>query len=325
MSRYLITGGCGSIGSEIARQLVARGDSVMVLDNLSGGSLDNITDVADSVHVTIDDVQHVSRLRALVEQADFVLHLAASLGVRNVIENPVPTMFNNLESTRLALEVASEFRRPVLVASTSEVYGLSDRLPFREDDPVTLGASSVMRWQYATCKFADEFMALAYMQERGLPVVVTRFFNAVGPAQNDKYGFVVGRFVRQALANEPITIFGDGNQSRCFCDCRDTALASIKLMDAKAWGEVVNIGTTNEVTIGDLARLVKERTGSKSPIQYVSYSQAYGTGYQDMSRRVPDVSKLKRLTGFVPNAHLFETIDRMAEHLRNEVVAVEVM
>jgi UDP-glucose 4-epimerase len=311
--RYLITGGCGSIGSEIARQLVGRGDEVVIIDNLSGGSEENISDIRDKVLLYINDVLKRDVINHLVENVDAVFHMAASLGVKLILEKPIETMYNNVEGTRRVLEACAIRKTPVVVASTSEVYGLSDRIPFNEEDPITLGASSKSRWSYANSKLMDEFMALAYMQERGVPVVVTRFFNCTGRQQSSRYGMVVPTFVRQALAGEPITVFGTGEQSRCFADVRDTAKATILLLDTKAYGKVVNVGSQNEITIAELAKLVKELTLSQSEIQYIPYAQAYSEGFEDMPRRVPNLQRLFDLTGFVPNTPLTETIQRTFE------------
>ncbi len=321
--RYLITGGCGSIGSELARQLVARGDEVVIIDNLSGGSLQNIADIADQVECCIADVCDPNHrlLRALIGSSNAVFHLAASLGVKLILEKPIETMHNNVEGTRLVLDAASHTRCPVLVASTSEVYGLSTRVPFCEDDPIVLGASSRRRWSYANSKLHDEFMALAYMQERGVPSIVTRYFNCTGRQQSSRYGMVVPTFISQALAGRPITVHGDGTQTRCFSDVRDTVQATIRLMDAEAFGQVVNVGSQNEITIGDLARLVKQRTGSASIIQHIPYSEAYSEGYEDMPRRVPSLDKLQRFTGFVSSTPIAEIIDRTARWMESQLSA----
>jgi UDP-glucose 4-epimerase len=311
--RYLVTGGCGSIGSEIARQLVARGDEVVIIDNLSGGSEENISDIRDKVLLYVNDVLAVPVIDHLVQNVDAVFHMAASLGVKLILEKPIETMYNNVEGTRRVLNACSLRKTPVVVASTSEVYGLSDRIPFNEEDPITLGASSKSRWSYANSKLQDEFMALAYMQERGVPAVVTRFFNCTGRQQSSRYGMVVPTFVKQALAGEPITVYGTGEQSRCFADVRDTAKATIALLDNKAFGKVVNVGSQSEITIAGLAKLVKSLTNSNSEIQYIPYAQAYSEGFEDMPRRVPSLNRLRELAGFVPSTPLEETIQRTAE------------
>jgi len=308
--RYLITGGCGSIGSELARQLVARGDEVVIIDNLSGGSLDNIADLEDVAVFTNDICASTPLLGSLVSNVDAVFHLAASLGVKLILERPIETMHNNVEGTRLVLEACAINKTPVLVASTSEVYGLSNLIPFQEDDPIVLGPSNKSRWSYANSKLHDEFMALAYMEEQNVPVIVTRYFNCTGPRQSSRYGMVMPTFIRQALAGEPITVHGDGSQSRCFADVRDTVQATVRLADAEAFGQVVNVGSQNEITIGELARLVKELTGSDSEIQYIPYDKAYSNGYQDVPRRVPSVDRLRQLTGFVPKTSVAEIIGR---------------
>lgn len=321
--RYLITGGCGSIGSEIARQLVSRGDEVVIIDDLSGGSEANISDIRGKVLLHVNDVLRVDVINDLVQNADAVFHMAASLGVKLILEKPIETMFNNVEGTRRVLSACAIRKTPVVVASTSEVYGLSDRIPFNEEDPITLGASSKSRWSYANSKLQDEFMALAYMQERGVPAVVTRFFNCTGRQQSSRYGMVVPTFIKQALAGDPITVYGTGTQTRCFADVRDTAKATILLLDNKAFGKVVNVGSQNEITIAALAKLVKERTNSTSEIQYIPYAQAYSEGFEDMPRRVPSLTRLTELTGgFIPNTPLVETIDRTAEWMMASAAAM---
>jgi UDP-glucose 4-epimerase len=322
--RFLITGGAGFIGSHLAERLVERDDHVTVLDDLSTGSLHNIehlksTGLLDFHFGTIQDRQTVQEL---VERADFVLHLAAALGVKLILEKPVESMETNVSGTQTVLEAAAQSRKPILIASTSEVYGKSDRLPFCEDEDIVLGPTCKSRWSYAASKLLDEFLALSYWEEKHLPAIVVRFFNTVGPRQNSRYGMVLPTFVRQAVEDAPLTIHGDGRQSRCFCDVRDTVEAVLRLIDAQPFGEVINIGSTQEISIEDLAMLVRRLTGSRSKILYTPYSQAYKPGYEDMRRRVPSVLKLHRLTGFRPQITLPEIIDRTAAHLRATPEAV---
>lgn len=322
--RFLITGGAGFIGSHLAERLVARGERVTVLDNLSTGSLDNIAHLVDSgaVDFHFGSIQERDTVERLVSEADFVVHFAAALGVKLILEKPVESMETNVTGTHVVLEAAARNGTPVLIASTSEVYGKSNKIPFCEDDDVLLGATRKSRWSYAASKMLDEFLALAYWEEKQLPAIVVRFFNTVGPRQNARYGMVLPTFVQQALEDAPITIHGDGKQTRCFCDVRDTVEAVTRLIDAQAFGEVINIGSTQEISIEDLALLVRERLGSRSRILYTPYDHAYSSGYEDMQRRVPSVAKLCALTGFRPQITLPEIIDRTAAHLRSSLALV---
>ncbi len=247
----------------------------------------------------------------------FLVHLAAALGVKLILEKPVECIETNVSGTQIVLEAAANNQTPVLIASTSEVYGKSNKVPFCEDDDVVLGPTRKSRWSYAASKMLDECLALSYWEEKHLPAIVVRFFNTVGPRQNARYGMVFPTFVQQALEDAPITIHGDGKQSRCFCDVRDTVEAVTRLIDARAFGEVFNIGSTEEVSIEELAVLVRQRVGSRSRILYTPYDQAYGRGYEDMQRRVPSVEKLYAFTGFRPKIALPEIIDRTAAHLRS--------
>jgi UDP-glucose 4-epimerase len=322
--RFLITGGVGFIGSHLAERLVARGDRVSVLDNLSTGSLNNIAHLVDSgaVDFHFGSIQERDTVDKLVGEADFVVHLAAALGVKLILEKPVESIETNVTGTHVVLEAAAKHRTPVLIASTSEVYGKSNKIPFCEDDDVVLGATRKSRWSYAASKMLDEFLALAYWEEKHLPAIVVRFFNTVGPRQNARYGMVLPTFVRQALEDAPITIHGDGKQTRCFCDVRDTVEAVTRLIDAQPFGEVFNIGSTQEISIEELALLVRERLGTRSRILYTPYDHAYSSGYEDMQRRVPSVEKLYALTGFRPQITLPEIIDRTAAHLRTSLAPV---
>jgi len=322
--RFLITGGAGFIGSHLAERLVARGERVTVLDNLSTGSLENIAHLVDTgaVDFHFGSIQERDTVERLIGESDFVVHFAAALGVKLILEKPVESMETNVTGTHVVLEAAARNRTPVLIASTSEVYGKSNKIPFCEDDDVVLGATRKSRWSYAASKMLDEFLALAYWEEKQLPAIVVRFFNTVGPRQNARYGMVLPTFVRQALEDAPITIHGDGKQTRCFCDVRDTVEAVTRLIDAQPFGEVFNIGSTQEISIEELALLVRERLGSRSRILYTPYDQAYSSGYEDMQRRVPSVEKLYAHTGFRPQITLPEIIDRTAAHLRTSLALV---
>ena len=319
--RYLITGGAGFIGSHLTERLLARGDRVVLLDNLSTGSMDNIRHLKSSSQMQyhLDTIENLHLLAELVDDADIIVHLAAAVGVKLIVESPVRTIETNVNGTQRILEAACKKRKLVLTASTSEVYGKNTNVPFHEDADLVLGPTTKGRWSYAASKALDEFLALSYWKEKKLPVIVVRLFNTVGPRQTGRYGMVLPNFVKQALDNEPIRVFGNGKQSRCFCDVRDTVEGLIRLMDTdRSIGEVVNVGNTEEVTIEDLAKLVKERTSSTSPIEFVPYDQAYEPGFEDMMRRVPCVDKLQALTGFRPQTSLNEIIDRVTAYFRQK-------
>lgn len=319
--RYLITGGAGFIGSHLAERLLVRGDHVVLLDNLSTGSMENIRHLKTSSQLEyhLDSIENRQLVAELVDDADVIVHLAAAVGVRLIVESPVRTIETNVNGTQLILEAAAKKKKMVLTASTSEVYGKSTQIPFREEADLVLGPTTKGRWSYAASKALDEFLALSYWKEKKVPVIVVRFFNTVGPRQTGRYGMVLPNFVKQALNNATIEVYGDGKQSRCFCDVRDTVQAAIKLLDSeKSVGEVVNIGNTEEITIEDLAKRVKERTGSESKISYIPYDKAYEPGFEDMMRRVPCVDKLTAITGFRPQTPLNEIIDRVATYLREK-------
>jgi UDP-glucose 4-epimerase len=309
--RYLITGGAGFIGSHLAEALLARGDHVTVLDDLSTGRIANLRTIKSHprFEYVIDSVANVPVTAELVDSADFVFHLAAAVGVRLIVESPVRTIETNVRGTEVVLGVAAKKRKPVLVASTSEVYGKSEKLPFREDGDLVLGPTTKGRWSYACSKAIDEFLALAYFREKRLPTVVVRFFNTVGPRQTGQYGMVVPTFVRQALAGEPITIYGDGSQRRCFTHVQDAVAALLALSSTeRTFGEVFNVGSTQEISIADLAANVRELTASKSEITRIPYEVAYEVGFEDMVRRVPSVDKIRETVGWVPQLGLLEIL-----------------
>ena len=317
--RHLITGGAGFIGSHLAEALLARGDEVFILDDLSTGSVENIRHLKthERFHYFFDSITNKQLLAELVDESDIIFHLAAAVGVRLIVESPVRTIETNVYGTQLVLDAASKKKKMVFTASTSEVYGKSEKVPFHEDADLVLGATTIGRWSYAASKALDEFLALSYSKERKQPVIVARLFNTVGPRQTGRYGMVLPNFVRQALDGAPITVFGDGRQSRCFCDVRDTVEAILRLAGTeKAVGEVVNIGSSEEITIEGLARAVKQRTKSDSPITFTPYDQAYEPGFEDMPRRVPSLEKLERLTSFRPATPLLQIIDRVASHFK---------
>jgi UDP-glucose 4-epimerase len=317
--RYLITGGAGFIGSHLSERLIDRGDHVVVLDNLSTGSMENIRHLKSSSRMEyhLDGIENRQLVAELVDDADIVVHLAAAVGVKLIVESPVRTIETNVNGTQMILEAACRKRKLVLTASTSEVYGKNTNIPFHEDADLVLGPTTKGRWSYAASKALDEFLALSYWKEKKLPVIVVRLFNTVGPRQTGRYGMVLPNFVKSALNNTPISIFGNGQQSRCFCDVRDTVEALMRLMHTdRSVGEVTNVGNTEEITIENLALKVKERTKSTSPIEYVPYDKAYEPGFEDMMRRVPSVEKLFALTGFRPQTPLTEIIDRVTHSLQ---------
>lgn len=314
----LITGGAGFIGSHLAEALLLRGERVIILDDLSTGSVENVRHLRANaaLRCLFDTVMNRHLLAEVVDESDVVYHLAAAVGVRRIIESPVRTIETNVKGTELVLEAAAKKNKLVFVASTSEVYGKNHKVPFCEDDDTTLGPTVRARWSYAASKALDEFLALAYWKEKKLPVVVGRLFNTVGPRQTGRYGMVLPTFVTQALSGQPLTVFGTGKQSRCFGYVADVVEAIVKLMDtARAVGEVVNIGNDHEITIEELASLVKQRTSSASAVHYIPYDQAYEPGFEDMARRVPSLEKLIRLTGFRPSTPLSVIIDKVATHI----------
>jgi UDP-glucose 4-epimerase len=325
--RYLITGGAGFIGSHLTERLLDRGDRVVLLDNLSTGSMDNIRHLKSSERMEyhLDNIENRQLLAELVDDADIVVHLAAAVGVKLIVESPVKTIETNVNGTQMILEAACKKKKLVLTASTSEVYGKNTNVPFHEDADLVLGPTTKGRWSYAASKALDEFLALSYWKEKKLPVIVVRLFNTVGPRQTGRYGMVLPNFVKSALDNTTISVYGNGKQSRCFCDVRDTVESLIRLMDTeRSIGEVVNVGNTEEITIEALAHRVKERTASNSPIEYVPYDKAYELGFEDMMRRVPAVEKLQALTGFRPGTSLNEIIDRVAVYFQEKTAVPEI-
>ncbi len=319
-----ITGGCGFIGSHLSERLLARGDRVMVLDDLSTGSMENIAHLVGQAGFAyrIGSALDVPLVTELVDGADVTIHLAAAVGVKLIVERPVHTIETNVRATEVVLGAAARKKKLVMVASTSEVYGKSTSIPFREDQDLQLGPTSHSRWAYACSKALDEWLALAYLREKGVPVIVTRFFNTVGPRQTGQYGMVVPTFAAQALRHEPITVYGSGEQSRCFGHVNDAVEALLRLMSTTAAiGEVFNVGSTQEVSMGGLAEQIRDAAGSRSEIVLVPYSEAYAVGFEDMMRRVPDVSKLERVTGFRPSTSLEVIIQDVVSDQRARLVA----
>jgi UDP-glucose 4-epimerase len=317
--RFLVTGGAGFIGSHLSDLLVEHGHSVHVLDDFSTGSVENIRQLEHrpGFQCTIGSVADHDVVERLIEETDIVVHLAAAVGVNLVVERPVHAIETNVHCTEVVLAHADRQRKPVLVASTSEVYGKSDALPFKEDGDLQMGATNKARWAYACSKAIDEFLAMAYWSERDLPVTIVRLFNTVGPRQTGSYGMVVPRLVGQALAGEELTVYGDGRQTRCFCHVADVVQALFALVnDEAAYGNVFNVGATSEISIFDLAARIIELTGSRSEIRLTPYEEAYGTGFEDMYRRVPDITKVKALTGWSPPRSLDDIIGDVAENQR---------
>jgi len=316
--RYLVTGGAGFIGSHLVEALLARGGEVDIVDDLSTGRAANIEPLKSDprFHYHIDSVMNGPLVAELVDEADVVFHLAAAVGVFLVVESPVRTIETNVRGTETVLRHAAKKRRKVLLASTSEVYGSTVSARFREDDDLVLGPPTQGRWSYACSKALDEFLALAYHRERGLPVVIARLFNTVGPRQTGRYGMVIPRFVAQALAGGPITVYGEGTQTRAFCHVGDTVRALVGLAgDERAVGQVFNVGSDHEVTINDLAERVRRIVNPEAPIVHVPYDEAYAPGFRDMLRRVPDITKLRQFLGFEPSMPIDGIIESVRDHI----------
>jgi len=321
--RILITGGAGFIGSHLAEACLARGDEVYIIDNLSTGSLDNIAHLkndpryADRVFFTEDTILNYEPVLELTGTCDAVFHMAAAVGVEYILNNPLDSIRTNIRGTDVVLDLCAKFKKRVLIASTSEVYGKHLHAPLVETDNIVYGPSSKFRWSYAAAKLMDEFTAMAYHRSHGLAVFITRLFNTVGPRQTGNYGMVIPRFVSQALAGKPITVYGDGSQTRTFTYVRDVVWALLQLMNTDAGaGEVYNIGGTEEISMLDLAERVKALTGSNSPIELVPYKEAYGSDFEDMQRRVPGIEKISRLIDFEPKTTLDAILNSVVDYMR---------
>ena len=311
MPKCLVTGGAGFVGSHLVELLLAEGHSVEVIDDLSTGSLDNIAPFKDNANFRhiVDTVLNQDVMNTLVQRNDVIFHLAAAVGVRLIVEQPVRTLQTNIEATELVLQLASVNEKRVLLTSTSEVYGKSTKLPFGEDDDLVIGPTSRFRWAYAASKIIDEFLALAFHKERGLPVTIVRLFNTIGPRQTGRYGMVVPRFVQQALSGQPISVYGDGTQRRSFTWVKDVVGAINQLAwEPNANGQVFNIGHTKDISILELAQLVKQLTGSDSPINPVSFEDAFSSDFEDMHQRMPDISRISQLIGYQPTMDLPEML-----------------
>lgn len=322
--KALITGGAGFIGSHLAERLLHNGHEVAALDNLSTGSMRNLNEVMNhpKFRFVYDDVRRAETVHVLMEQCDMVFHLAAAVGVQLIVDQPVHTIETNIHGSEVVLSVANKFRKPVLIASTSEVYGKSERVPFKEDDDTVLGATKYSRWAYACSKAIDEFLGLAYHHQYGLPVVVARFFNTVGPRQTGRYGMVIPRFVESALRNEPLCIYGTGRQARCFGYVGDVVNAVLDLMlSKKGFGLVFNIGSTEEISIEALADKIIAMTGSRSVKKYLTYEEAYGRPFDDMMRRVPCLGRLQAAIGYEPKTPLDEILRQVIAEKRGTLAS----
>jgi UDP-glucose 4-epimerase len=322
LANVLVTGGAGFIGSHLVEELLGRGHAVVAIDDLSTGTIWNLDEARKHPRFSyyIDTVMTEPLMAELVDRADMIFHLAAAVGVRLIVERPVHTIETNIRGTEIVLELAARKKKKVLLTSTSEVYGKSAKVPFRETDDLVLGSTTRPRWAYACSKAIDEFLGLAYYRQYGMPVVIARLFNTVGPRQTGQYGMVVPRFVEQALTGRPLTVYGDGTQTRAFAYVGDVVAGLIGLMEVpRAHGEVFNVGNDREISIADLARLVIERTASTSQIEYIPFERAYDENFEDLQRRVPDLTKIRSLTGYAPVVSIEEIVDRVAAYMKERM------
>ena len=313
--RYLITGGAGFIGSHLAESLISRGDQVVVFDNLSTGSTNNLISISQKIKFEQGNILDKALANRLVAESDYVVHLAAALGVFNIVNKPLESLKTNLQGSEVVLEACDKYRKPVLIASTSEIYGKNDKVPLNEEDDRIIGHPLKSRWSYSEAKAVDESLAYFYYLESKLPIRIVRFFNTVGPRQVGHYGMVVPRFVTAALKSEPLSVYGSGDQIRCFCHVVDAVKALLLVMDSdKAVGQVFNIGNNSQISIMELAKKVIEITASKSTIEKIAYEKAYPEGFEDMQRRVPDISKIKQVLGWAPEINLEQIIKDIATY-----------
>jgi UDP-glucose 4-epimerase len=317
--RILITGGAGFIGSHLCDELLKKGDYVTIIDDLSTGRMENIEHIKayPNFQFAIETVTNETVMDRLVSECDVIYHLAAAVGVELIVNKPVEVIERNIVGTEAVLKIANRYKKKTFIASTSEIYGKNEQVPFKEDDDRILGPTTKSRWSYSCSKAIDEFLGLAYWKEKHLPIIIGRFFNTVGPRQTGQYGMVVPRFVKKALKNEPIIIYGDGNQSRCFTYVSDVVKAIVTLLDQPgAIGEVFNIGSEEEITINELAERVIAITNSQSKIEHISYDKAYESGFEDMRRRIPDLSKIRKMIGYKPKVGLNDTLKKVAEYIK---------
>ncbi|MGI6595163.1 MAG: NAD-dependent epimerase/dehydratase family protein [Elusimicrobia bacterium] len=322
--KYLITGGCGFIGSHLAEKLLLSGSDVTVIDDLSTGSLDNIKEIMhhEKFHLFIDTILNSVLLEEMIQKVDFVFHLAAVVGVKRVMDNPVDSIIINVEGTYNVLRLCAKHNKKTLLASTSEIYGKNTNVPFKEDADIVIGTTKKKRWSYACTKAIDEFLAFAFFEEKNFPVIVIRLFNTVGPRQSDKYGMVIPRFIKQALNNQPITVFGDGKQTRCFSHVKDIVDGMINLIIKEdAYGQVFNMGSEEEVTIEELAIAIKEMTKSASEIICINPQEIYSKGFEDMSRRMPDITKIRDMTNFSPQYNIKDIIRDCIEDVKKNRIS----
>jgi UDP-glucose 4-epimerase len=311
--KYLITGGAGFIGSHLVESLISRGDQAVVFDNLSTGSINNLAGISDKIKFKQGNILDKSAINELVAESDYSIHLAAALGVFNIVNKPLESLKTNLQGSEILLEACDKYRKPVLIASTSEIYGKNDKVPLNEEDDRIIGHPLKLRWSYSEAKAVDESLAYFYYLENKLPIRIVRLFNTVGPRQVGHYGMVVPRFVTAALKNNPLSVYGSGDQIRCFCHVDDVVRALLLVMDSeKAVGQVFNVGNNQQVTIMELAKKVIEITGSTSTIEKIAYEKAYPEGFEDMQRRVPDISKIKKVLGWTPEINLDQIIKDIA-------------
>lgn len=311
--KYLVTGGAGFIGSHLAESLISRGDQVVVLDNLTTGSISNLSKINEKISFVQENILEKALVEKLVAESDSVVHLAAALGVFNIVNKPLESLKTNLQGSEIVLEACDKYRKPVLIASTSEIYGKNDKVPLSEEDDRIIGHPLKSRWSYSEAKAVDESLAYFYYLENKLPVRIVRFFNTVGPRQVGHYGMVVPRFVSAALKNEALSVYGSGDQIRCFCHVTDAVKALLLVMDSdKAVGQVFNIGNNSQISIMELAKKVIQITGSKSTIEKIAYEKAYPEGFEDMQRRVPDISKIKQVLGWEPEINLDQIVKDIA-------------
>ncbi|MCM8771633.1 MAG: GDP-mannose 4,6-dehydratase [Candidatus Omnitrophica bacterium] len=325
MERFLITGGCGFIGSHLAEELINQGKTVFVIDDLSTGRLKNISTLLDNpkFFLFIDTILNEYILEELIKKVDFVFHLAAIVGVKKVIENPIESILVNIEGTCNVLKLCAKYKKRILITSTSEIYGKNLNVPFNEEADIVIGSTKKKRWSYACAKAIDEFLAFAFQEEFGLPVIIVRLFNTVGPRQTDRYGMVIPRFVKQALTGQPITVFGDGEQSRCFIHVKDVVEIILKLIyKDESYGEVFNIGSENEIKIKDLALLIKEITKSESEIKFINPENIYKKGFEDMMKRIPDLSKIKKIVDFHLNYSIKDIIADVVTYYKTDFLCV---